>query len=176
MKENPCKKRRVKTSVREAEKGNKWAPAQEKLRLYYRFCLTVFCSLLYLSKHFSLITQLFSPTLFLFNRIFFYPQHLLVSLPRLHSPSSLSLPALSTEARASWAENASPSLSFAVPDSLSRKSHPLFTFLALCIGCLRSGLRCSSPCTDGRERITKTYSLYLSIGWLGKMLMIRPLL
>lgn len=123
-----------------------------QLRKDYCFIVSVWVFsvlYLYLSTQFSLINQLFG-TLFQFYSIFFYPQHLLVSLLRLHSPSSLSLPALEAEARAFWARNTSPLLPFAVPDSLSCKSHPLVTFLSICIGCLRSGLFCSSPCTDGR--------------------------
>lgn len=45
------------------------------------------------------------------------------------------------------------------PTPFHTKSLPLLTFLSDCIGWLRSGMFCSSLCTDGRVRMTKTRSL-----------------
>lgn len=82
-------KRRIRSSGRESEMKNKWAPG-----LKWDHCLLVLSGLC-----FSTFFGLRSSTIDSIPFFFLSPQHLLVSLLSLHSPSYLWLPA-STEARA----------------------------------------------------------------------------
>lgn len=107
----------------------------------------------------------FSPCFFAPYFDSFCPQHLPGSLFQLPSPSFLPPQAHRAEARAFWARDNSPLLSFAVPDTLSYKVPPSLHISVCLLAIWAQGLFCTSRCTDGRVRMTQMYSLHLKKDW-----------
>lgn len=157
--ENPHKRRRVKLSVKVAEKEDRCALYSSLMKKNW--------IILFLSHNFLLCTFIFNtfPWFSCFSTAYFCstPFLFFVILSTCWCVCSgftilpLSLSWLSA-LRQGHSRLGTPLLrSHLLCRTLFHaKSHPLLTFNSVFIGCLSSGLFCSSLCTDGRVRMTKT--------------------